>query len=837
MEPDMSSGCSKVTIDITKGVLSSMHKKEKITTEKKRNIEILRSVNTIDLSEDEDADDENLKIVAWKKIATWAYTVGLPFNVICDENFQDMIYAIGEYRRGMPAPGYHNLHVTLLKDALEDMKKVIGSFRPQWQKYGCSIMSDFWTDGKGRCLINFLVICPTGTIFLKSIDASEHVKDAQLIMKMINEVIEDVGEENILHFITDNDSNFKAVGAILEEQHPMLFWTPCAAHCVNLMIRDIREKIPKIKSDLNLYVAIDRLVPDPDENDSVREELNMYIDSRGQFGSDSAKRTRTKFTPYIWWRSYGIDTPLLQRFAITVLSQTCSDSLCECNWSAFDNLHSKERNFLLQQKLNDLENDEWMIPTENELQDLNACDDLFWSDVREAMRGNIDIRPCTRSKREHYRDDDDEISVGGGLEEEVNALDDLDLDVEPSTVKMNPMSTSLGHVSLPKLNKPNMKNQVPLRLVPCLRINEGMSRVKKIIEATTSKEAWEMLEKVYKGADRSSNLTDSRVVEKILRSLTEKFENVVCVIEESKDLEDMMIDDLPDGVKEEKEMYVEHGRGNNFRGRGFSRGRGRGRDNHDERKQRNRFQQNYQGRGYDDGRESRSYDCYNYRVEETMNHVTEEDMKIDGVVMMAYEVDVYGTVLMTNEEVVPETDTTWYLDTGVGDYAKEIIKKFDMEECNPVATLMAPGIKFSKFEGGDRVDAGNVCGNLLCVCHAIWLRNLLSELQSQQYEAIEIRIDNKSAIELARNPMHYERSKHIDVFFHFIMERVRNGEVQLIHVASRYQVTDIFMKALLTDLFNYFKMKLGMKDGRDLSLREEFVKDKLKSQLKIGAGK
>nr|GEX85870.1 hypothetical protein CTI12_AA269330 [Tanacetum cinerariifolium]GEY00486.1 hypothetical protein CTI12_AA269330 [Tanacetum cinerariifolium] len=504
-------GCSKVTIDITKGVLSSMHKKENITMEKKRNIEILRSINTIDLSEDEDADDEvqvrgmkqksvgvsnvcgpldsilkidhgktkqstldknnpikqNLKMVAWKKIATWAYSVGLPFNVIRDEKFQDMIYAIGEYRRGMPASGYHNLRVTLLKDALEDMKKFVGSFRPQWQKYRCSIMSDFWTDGKGRCLINFLVNCPTCTIFLKSIDASKHVKDAQLIMKMINEVIENIGGENILHFIIDNGSNFKAAGAILEEQHPMLFWTPCAAHSGCFLILALFHG-ENLKVDTNneiltdLYVAIDRLVPDPNENDSVREELNMYIDSGGQFRSDFVKRTRTKFAPYIWWRFYRIDTPLLQRFAITVLSPTCSASPCERYWSAFDNLHSKKRNFLLQQKLNDLvfiqyktrlrrrfesiktnkslnpillrdveENDEWMIPTENELQDLNACDDLLWSDVREAMRGNVDIRPSTRSKMEHYKDDNDEISVGGGLEEEVNALDDLDLDVEP----------------------------------------------------------------------------------------------------------------------------------------------------------------------------------------------------------------------------------------------------------------------------------------------------------------------------------------------------------------------------------------------------------------------
>ena len=59
-----------------------------------------------------------------------------------------------------------------------------------------------------------------------------------------------------------------------------------------------------------------------------------------------------------------------------------------------------------------------------------------------------------------------------------------------------------------------------------------------------------------------------------------------------------------------------------------------------------------------------------------------------------------------------------------------------------------------------------------CVCHAIWLRRLLSELNCPQQKSTEVRIDNKSAIELAKNPVHHERSKHIDVRFHFIREHV-----------------------------------------------------------------
>ncbi|XP_058734203.1 secreted RxLR effector protein 161-like [Vicia villosa] len=56
----------------------------------------------------------------------------------------------------------------------------------------------------------------------------------------------------------------------------------------------------------------------------------------------------------------------------------------------------------------------------------------------------------------------------------------------------------------------------------------------------------------------------------------------------------------------------------------------------------------------------------------------------------------------------------------------------------------------------------------LCVCHATWLRKLLKQMDLKQQNATEIRVDNKSAIELAKNPVNHERRKHIDVRFHFI---------------------------------------------------------------------
>jgi hypothetical protein len=55
-----------------------------------------------------------------------------------------------------------------------------------------------------------------------------------------------------------------------------------------------------------------------------------------------------------WWESFGNHCPQLQKFAIRVLSQTCSASGCERNWSVFERIHTKKRNRLEHKRLNDL---------------------------------------------------------------------------------------------------------------------------------------------------------------------------------------------------------------------------------------------------------------------------------------------------------------------------------------------------------------------------------------------------------------------------------------------------------------------------------------------------
>jgi len=117
--------------------------------------------------------------------------------------------------------------------------KRLEEFRASWAQTRCTVISDGWTDQKGRTLINFLVSCPKGTMFMKSVDASSHIKDAKTLCDLLDVFILEVVAEHVVQVITDNAANYVVVGSMLMKRHPTLFWTPCVTHFIDLMLEDI----------------------------------------------------------------------------------------------------------------------------------------------------------------------------------------------------------------------------------------------------------------------------------------------------------------------------------------------------------------------------------------------------------------------------------------------------------------------------------------------------------------------------------------------------------------------------------------------------------------------
>ena len=74
-----------------------------------------------------------------------------------------------------------------------------------------------------------------------SIDASDIVTNAENLYNLFAEIVKVVGSNNVVHMVTDNASNNKAVGRLLCERYPDISWSPCAAHCLNLILKDIAK--------------------------------------------------------------------------------------------------------------------------------------------------------------------------------------------------------------------------------------------------------------------------------------------------------------------------------------------------------------------------------------------------------------------------------------------------------------------------------------------------------------------------------------------------------------------------------------------------------------------
>nr|GEX21081.1 retrotransposon protein, putative, unclassified [Tanacetum cinerariifolium] len=78
-----------------------------------------------------------------------------------------------------------------------------------------------------------------------------------------------------------------------------------------------------------------------------------------------------------------------------------------------------------------------------------------------------------------------------------------------------------------------------------------------------------------------------------------------------------------------------------------------------------------------------------------------------------------------------------------------------------------------------------------------------------KFNKIPLYSDNKSAIALCCNNVQHSRTKHIDVRYHFIKEKVQNRIVKLYFVRMEYQLADIFTKPLPREIFNFLIEKLG----------------------------
>jgi hypothetical protein len=108
----------------------------------------------------------------------------------------------------------------------------------------------------------------------------------------------------------------------------------------------------------------------------------------------------------------------------------------------------------------------------------------------------------------------------------------------------------------------------------------------------------------------------------------------------------------------------------------------------------------------------------------------------------------------------------------------------------------------------------------VAVREAMWLRKLLTDLFNHDVDSTIIHYDNQSCVKLSKNPMFCDKSKHVEIKYHYIRDMVQKKAIHVQYLPTHEQIADIFTKPLARTKFEYFCEILGLVENASLAERE-----------------
>ena len=95
---------------------------------------------------------------------------------------------------------------------------------------------------------------------------------------------------------------------------------------------------------------------------------------------------------------------------------------------------------------------------------------------------------------------------------------------------------------------------------------------------------------------------------------------------------------------------------------------------------------------------------------------------------------------------------------------------------------------------------------------ALWLHQILSDFGFQQRHPTTLWCDNKSSIQLCKDQVQHQCSKHIELHMHFIRKLIHDNVLEVQYSSTSYQVANLFTKALIEAKFTKLRFMVGVQE-------------------------
>ncbi|RVW34182.1 hypothetical protein CK203_106000 [Vitis vinifera] len=250
-----------------------------------------------------------------RKIGRFMYSKGLPFNIVNDTYWFPMIDAVTNFGPGFKPPSMHKLRTWILKEEVNDLSIIMEDHKKAWKQYGCSIMSDGWTDGKSSTWVKKVEGVKTRSTVLFDPNFWPHVAFCiKTIVPLVNVLREvDSEERPTMDYIYELMDSVKEKIAFncrgVERKYGPIWrkidarWTPqlhrplhAAGYYLNPQLRygDKFSHVDEVRK--GLFECMDRML-DYQERLKADIRLDSYDQAMGEFGSRIAIDYQTLRSP------------------------------------------------------------------------------------------------------------------------------------------------------------------------------------------------------------------------------------------------------------------------------------------------------------------------------------------------------------------------------------------------------------------------------------------------------------------------------------------------------------------------------------------------------------